>query len=74
MSVPRRGRRIVTVRQINEVPSQEVLQDIADRAVKQSMLRTESVTVSTGILPDFGINEAVALNINGETSVCIERG
>ena len=74
VSVPRRGRRIVTVRQINEVPSQEVLQDIADRAVKQSMLRTESVTVSTGILPDFGINEAVALNINGETSVCIERG
>ena len=38
------------------------------------MLRTESVSVSTGILPGFGINEAVALNIDGEMSICIERG
>ena len=74
VSVPRRGRKIVTVRQVNEVPSQDTLQAIADQAMKRSMLRTESISVSTGILPDFGINEAVALNINGETSICIERG
>lgn len=74
VSVPRRGRKIITVRQVNDVPSQEALQAIADQAMEQSMLRTESVTVNTGILPDFGINETVALNINGETSVCIERG
>lgn len=74
VSVPRRGRRIISVRQVEEVPSQTVLQAIADKDMKRSMLRTESITVSTGILPDFGINEAVALNIDGEMSVCIERG
>lgn len=74
VSVPRRGRKIITVRQVDDVPSQDALQAIADQAMKRSMLRTESISVSTGILPDFGINETVALNINGESSVCIERG
>ena len=73
-SVPRRGRRIVSVRQVGEVPSQEALQAIANRDMNRSILRTDTISVSTGILPDFGINEAVALNINGEMSVCIERG
>lgn len=74
ISVPRRGRKIYSVKQVKEVASQEVLQQIADLELQKSLLRTESITVRTGILPNFGINELVALNINGETSVCIERG
>ena len=74
VSVPRRGRKIYSVRQVQEVPSQAVLQQIADQDMNRSLLRTETISVSTGILPDFGINEAVALNIDGEMSICIERG
>ena len=74
ISVPRRGRKIYSVTRVNEVASQDVLQQFADRAMNQSLLRTDSITVSTGIIPDFGINEAVALNIDGEMSTCIERG
>ena len=74
VSVPRRGRKIYSVNQVKEVASQAVLDDIAEQAMKRSMLRAESITVTTGILPDFGINELVALNIDGELSVCIERG
>ena len=74
ISIPRRGRKIYSINQVDEVASQEVLQAIADQAVKRSMLRTESISVKTGILPEFGVNEVVALHINGEMSTCIERG
>lgn len=74
ISVPRRGRRIYSINQVNDVPSQDVLQDIADKAMQRSLLRTDSIKVSTGIFPNYGLNDLVALKINGEFSVCIERG
>lgn len=74
ISVPRRGRKIYSVNQVNDVPSQAVLQDIADRAMERSLLRTDTISVYTGILPEFELNDLVALKINGELSVCVERG
>lgn len=74
ISVPRRGRKIYSISQVKDVASQNVLQAIADRALNRSRLRTETIKVSTGILPDFGINENIALQIDGKMSVCIERG
>lgn len=74
VSVPRRGRKIYSVTRVKDVASQTALQEMADDAADRSRLRTDSITVKTGNLPNFGINETVALNINGELSVCVERG
>ena len=74
ISVPRRGRKIYSINNVKDVPSQDVLQSIANRAMERSLLRTDTIRISTGILPNFGLNDLVALNINGELSVCIERG
>ena len=74
ISVPRRKRKIYSINQVKDVPSADVLQDIADKAMNRSLIHTDTITVSTGILPGFGLNELVSRKIDGELSVCIERG
>lgn len=74
ISVPRRKRKIYSVNHVDDVPDLTVLQALADQAVTRTRLRTETIKVNTGIHPDFGLNDLIALNINGDMSVCIERG
>lgn len=73
-SVTRRGRKIYSVTRVKDVPDTTTLQAIAQKMANRSILRTEKITVKTGLLPDFGLNDIVGLEIDGEMSVCVERG
>lgn len=73
-SVTRRGRKIFSVTRVKDVPNIDTLKAIAQKLANRSILRTETITVKTGLLPDFGLNDIVGLEIDGEMSICVERG
>lgn len=74
LSVPRRGRKIYSVTRVKDVPNTTTLAAIAQKLANRSILRTEKITVKTGLLPNFGLNDIVGLEIDGESSICVERG
>lgn len=61
LSIPRRGRRIQSFVQVNEIASQTALNAYAERLCWESMAFGETVMVSTGILPGWGVQDVVAL-------------
>lgn len=74
ISISRRGRRIMKTVTVKNVGSQECLQAMADSMCSKSKLRTDKIIVKTALLPGFGLNELTALNYNGESSICIQKG
>lgn len=74
ISVPRRGRKIMKTIYVNNIGSQQDLQDMADRMCRDTLIRTERISIKTGLLYGFELNELVALNFAGESSICIEKG
>lgn len=74
LSIPRRGRRISTVIQINNIASMEELQLFAERQVVDSLRTGEIIQIETALLPGFGVGDITALRYNGELSLCKERG
>lgn len=72
LSIPRRGRRIVSVTTVNNVTSQEDLQALADKLRNDSLISGETVEVSTGLLPGWGVGDVVALRYGDLTAICIE--
>lgn len=73
LSIARRGRRIVSVQNLNNIASQAALQAYADRLRNESLITAETVRISTGLLPGFGVGDLVALNFGDLTALCIER-
>lgn len=73
LSIARRGRRIATVVQVDNIASQEELQVFADRQVTDSMLTGETIQVQTALLPGFGVGDVTALRYGNILSVCKER-
>ena len=74
LSIQRRGRRIAKVTQVNNIADQTELQAYADRLRNESMITSETILLSTGLLPGFGVDDVVGL-IDGENmDLCIERG
>lgn len=73
LSVQRRGRRICDFRQVNNIASQSALQAYADRLRDESMITGETINVSTGLLPGFGVADVVAMHYKEALGVCIER-
>lgn len=68
LSTIRRGRRIVSVVQVDNIPDQAALEDYAGKLRLESMLAGEVATISTVNLPMHGIRDTVALmhpDING---------
>ena len=74
ISIQRRGRRIMKTVTVKNVGSQACLQAMADSMCSKSKLRTDRITVKTGLLPGFGLNELTALKCAGESSICIQKG
>lgn len=72
LSIIRRGRRISTVINVPNIASQQALQLYANRLLYDSMTRGETLTVSTGLLPGFGVNEITALHFGDLTALCRE--
>lgn len=73
LSIPRRGRRIVRVTQVNNIASQTELQAYADRLRNESMTTGETVSISTALLPGYGVGDVVALHYGDLSAICIER-
>ena len=74
LSVPRRGRRIVKVTHTNNIASQSELQLYANRLMTDSMIATESIQATTGLLPGFGLGDSVAIQYGDLFAVCREIG
>lgn len=73
LSVMRRGRRIATVVQVDNIASQAELQAYADTLRNQSMIRGETVQITTGLLPEFGVADVVALIYDDLADICLDR-
>lgn len=61
LSTVSRGRRIVSVTNVDNIPDQKSLQDYADRLKMDSMLSTETITVYTANVPGHSVRDTVAL-------------
>ncbi|MEE3381578.1 MAG: hypothetical protein VZQ96_07050 [Succiniclasticum sp.] len=62
LSTVRRGREIVRVSTVDNISSQSELQAYADRLRNDSLLTSETVSVTTGLLPGWGVADVVALH------------
>lgn len=73
LAIQRRGRRIAKVVQVDNIADQDELQAYADRLRNESMITSETILLSTGLLPGFGVDDVVGLIDGEDMSVCIER-
>lgn len=73
LAIQRRGRRIAKVVQVDNIADQNELQAYADRLRNESMITSETILLSTGLLPGFGVDDVVGLIDGEDMSVCIER-
>lgn len=73
LSTVRRGRRICAKISVDNIYSQEDLQAYADRLRNESMITGESIQISTGLLPGFGVGDVSALRYGDLSALCIER-
>lgn len=63
LSTIRRGRRIVApIERLDNISSQEALQEYADNKRMQSMLSTDTITFETALEPGHGVGDIVAIN------------
>lgn len=62
LSTVRRGREIVRVSTVDNIASQAELQAYADRLRNDSLLTSETVSVTTGLLPGWEVADVVALH------------
>lgn len=68
LSTVRRGRDIVQVTKLDNIADQAALQAYAERQRNDSLITGETVTVSTGLQPDWGVGDVVALHTSPHTS------
>lgn len=61
LSVPRRGREIIQYVKVDNIASQEELQIYADNLAFQSMLLSQKVELTTGMLTNVGFNDVVSI-------------
>lgn len=68
LSTVRRGRSIVQVTKLDNIADQAALQAYAERQRNDSLITGETVSVSTGLLPDWGVGDVVALHTSPHTT------
>lgn len=73
LSIARRQRRITQVVNVNNIASQAELEVYANRMVTSSMLRGETISVETCLLPGFGVNDVVGIRYGDYMAICIEK-
>lgn len=73
LSIMRRGRRIVSINRLDNIASQEELEAYAETLRNNSMFSGETVVVTTGLLPGFGVADVTALHFEDYNAICIER-
>lgn len=73
LSIARRKRRITQVVNVNNIASQAELEVYANRMVTSSMLRGETISVETCLLPGFGVNDVVGIQYGDYMAICVEK-
>lgn len=73
LSIQRRGRRIASVKQVDNISSQNELQAYADRLLNESLITGEQISVQSALMPGFGVADVTALEYGDLFSICIER-
>lgn len=73
ISIPRRGRRVMKVVQLNNIASQDELQAYADNLCNESLIGSETIRIFTGLLPGYGVSDVVALHYGEINALCIDR-
>ena len=73
LSTARRGRRIVQKVKVDNIANIDELQKYADRLRDQSLISSENVEIETALLPGFGVDAVVGLQVGDIMSVCIDR-
>lgn len=68
-----RGRRIVQKVKVDNIANIDELQKYADRLRDQSLISSETVEIETALLPDYGVDAVVGLQVGDMMSVCIDR-
>lgn len=74
LSTVRRGRRICSFLQVDNIPSQEALDAYAVKLRNESMITGESIEIRTGLRHGFGVDDVVGLRYGDLTAICMERG
>lgn len=73
LSISRRGRRIASMIQVDNIASQEDLQSYANRLRDETMMRGDYITVQTGLLPGYGVADVTALQAHNISGICVEQ-
>ena len=73
LSIQRRGRRISSLINMDNIASQAELQLYADRMITDSLLKGDVISVTTHLLPGYGVGDIVALRYGDISSLCIEK-
>lgn len=73
LSIARRGRRIASVTQVDNIADQNELQAYADTLRNKSMISGETINVTTALLPDFGVGDIVSLIYDDLCTICVEK-
>ena len=74
LSIQRRGRRIMKVEYVDNIASQEELQVYANKLVNDSLIAAETILVTTGLLPGYGVEDVISLQYGDLFTVCVEKG
>ena len=72
LSTLRRGRRIVDFENVNNIASQEELQNYADQKRNRSMITGEVISCETLLCPGFGVDDITAIQTDDLNDLCVE--
>lgn len=73
LSIMRRGRRIASVTTVDNIASQAELQAYADTLRNKSMISGETISVTTALLPEFGVADVIGLFYGDLACICIDK-
>ena len=73
LSIPRRGRRITEFVKVDNIPSQEALEEYTQHRMMENMTTGEIISIQTPLLPGFGVNDVCSVSFDDVAGVCIER-
>lgn len=74
LSIQRRQREIVQLESVNNIASQEALQRYADRKLFESLMTGETISVTSSLLPGWGVGDVVSLHYHDVHALCVSRG
>lgn len=72
LSIGRRGKRISRLYKVDNIASQSALDEYAQQLCQQNMLLGEVVTITTALIPEFGMDDVVALVHPDASGLCYE--